>query len=296
MSGSQTILITGGGGMLAQALRPVVARAFEGAAALAPARKDLDIGHAAHLETFFREHRPSIVFNCAAYTKVDLAEKERDAAGGCNGRAVGRLASLCRAHDAMLVHFSTDYVFDGSLRRPLRPDDPVGPRSAYGASKLLGEQLIQQEAPQKWLIIRTAWLYGVGGPNFVQTMVNVARAGKPLKVVNDQVGTPTHTADLAEAAVAIARSGAKGIWHVTNSGQTTWYHFAEAIFEEFGLKPSLSPTTSDEWKAARPESAVRPRYSVLDIEPVEKLLGRPMRHWRDALAAFKGEVEARGGF
>ena len=296
MSASQTILITGGAGMLAQALRSAVTRAFDGANVLAPPRKELDVGDAGRLEAFFRAHRPHIVFNCAAYTKVDLAEKERAAADACNGAAVGNLARLCREHDAQLVHFSTDYVFDGTLRRPLRPDDPVGPQSAYGASKLLGERLIQEKSPARWMIVRTAWLYGAGGPNFVQTMVNVARAGKPLKVVNDQVGCPTYTVDLAEAAVGLAARGAHGIWHVTNAGQTTWFDFAAAIFEEFSLRPELSAISSDEWKSTRPDSAVRPRYSVLDVEPVAKALGRPMRHWRDALRAFKAEVDARGGF
>lgn len=296
MSDMQTILITGGGGMLAQALRRAVARAHAGANVLAPARNELDVGNAAQLDAYVRQHRPNVVFNCAAYTKVDLAEKERDKADECNGRAVGELARLCRAHDAQLVHFSTDYVFDGSLARPLRPDDPVGPQSAYGASKLLGERLVRENPPARWMILRTAWLYGTGGPNFVQTMVNVARAGKPLKVVNDQVGCPTYTTDLAEAAVALATRGANGVWHVTNAGQTTWYDFAAAIFEEFQLRPELSPTTSDEWKALRPDSAVRPRYSVLDVAPVERALARPMRHWRDALRAFRAEVESRGGF
>src|SRR5688572_5547833 len=172
MSASPTILITGGAGMLAQALRPAVERAFGGGRVLTPARKQLDVGDTPQLELLFRETRPRLVFNCAAYTKVDLAEKERAAADACNGTAAGELARLCRGYDAQLVHFSTDYVFDGSLQRPLRPDDPVGPQSAYGASKLLGEQLIQQNAPAKWMIVRTAWLYGAGGPNFVQTMVN----------------------------------------------------------------------------------------------------------------------------
>jgi dTDP-4-dehydrorhamnose reductase len=296
MTDAHTILITGGGGMLAQALRPAATRMWKHAVVLAPPRKELDIANAAQLESFFRDRRPDIVFNCAAYTKVDLAETERAAAEECNGRAVGRLAELCRRNATLLVHFSSDYVFDGSVERPLRPEDPVGPRSAYGASKLLGERLIREAAPGDWLIIRTAWLYGIGGPNFVQTMVNAARAGKPLKVVNDQVGSPTYTADLADAAINLVWRGAKGIWHVSNSGQTTWYDFAAAIFEEFQLQPSLSSTTSDEWKAARPDSAVRPRYSVLDVEPVAKQLGRPMRHWREALRAFKQEVDSRGGF
>ncbi|MEA2710987.1 MAG: dTDP-4-dehydrorhamnose reductase [Phycisphaerales bacterium] len=295
MNLSRNILITGGAGMLAQALRPAAQRAFADHNVLAPNRKELDIADARQLEAFFAQHRPSIVFNCAAYTKVDLAEKERDAAIACNGTAVGRLAQLCQNHRARLIHFSTDYVFDGSVQRPLRPDDPVGPRSAYGESKLLGERYAgEMLEADLGMIVRTAWLYGAGGANFVQTMVNAARAGKPLRVVNDQVGTPTYTVDLADAAAQLAARGASGIWHITNAGQTTWYDFAAAIFEEFDLRPTLSPISSDEWKSTRPDSAIRPRYSVLDVDPVSKMLGRPMRDWRDALRAFHSEV-ARGG-
>jgi dTDP-4-dehydrorhamnose reductase len=295
MSDSRTILITGGAGMLAQALCAALKNAMPDAVVLAPPRGELDVADAAALQGFFARHRPSLVFNCAAYTKVDLAEQERDTADRCNGYAVGLLAKACRAHDAQLVHFSTDYVFDGSLRRPMRPDDPLKPVSAYGQSKLLGEQLLQETPPKKWIIIRTAWLYGAGGANFVQTMVNVARAGKPLRVVSDQHGSPTYTVDLAEAAVDLVQRGAQGIWHVTNSGETNWHDFAAAIFEEFGLQPSLTPISSEEWKSTRPDSAVRPKYSVLDVTPIAQLRGRPMRHWRDALRAFKQAVDARGG-
>src|SRR5688500_9488071 len=186
------ILITGGGGMLAQSLRRALA--VRNSPVLCLERKSLDISDERQLEQWFHQNKPEAVFNCAAYTKVDLAEKEREQAMACNGHAVGTLAGLCRAYDCALIHFSTDYVFDGTIRRPLRPTDPVGPQSAYGASKLLGEQLVQEKAPSNWLIIRTAWLYGAGGPNFVQTMLNAARAGKPLRVVNDQVGSPTYTA------------------------------------------------------------------------------------------------------
>src|SRR5688500_2664588 len=167
MSESPTILITGGAGMLAQALRPALRAGMPNATVVAPPRKELDVADSGALEAYFRAHRPGLVFNCAAYTKVDLAEKEREAADRANGHAVGRLAALCRTHEAQLVHFSTDYVFDGSLRRPMRPDDPVGPVSAYGKSKLLGELLLQKMPPKRWIIIRTAWLYGAGGANFV---------------------------------------------------------------------------------------------------------------------------------
>ena len=291
---SGNILITGGGGMLAQAFAKIFAQRERAATLLS--RVECDIVNHRALERIFEQHRPAIVINCAAYTKVDQAEKEPELADAVNGLGPTILAVLCRQHDATLVHFSTDYVFDGTIQRPLRPDDPVGPQSAYGRSKLLGEMAIRQTPPPRWLILRTAWLYGAGGPNFVQTMVNVARAGKPLKVVNDQVGSPTYTMDLAQATLGLLDAGASGIFHVTNSGQTTWHDFAAAIFEEFGLQPSLSSISSDEWKSTRPESAVRPRYSVLDVEPVAKELGRPMRHWREALKAFKAEVDARGGF
>jgi dTDP-4-dehydrorhamnose reductase len=280
--------------MLAQALARVV-RDRGHRCNLVP-RKQWDITDPPQLEAMFGDLRPTLVFNCAAYTKVDLAEKEQEAALACNGRAVGDLARMARQRGAAVVHFSTDYVFDGALRRPLRPDDPVGPVSSYGRSKLEGERALQANAPPRWLICRTAWLYGGGGPNFVQTMVKVAQSGKPLRVVDDQVGCPTYTVDLADATLDLLDGGAGGIWHVANAGQTTWFEFARAIFEQWGIAADLAPTTSAEWKATRPDSAMRPAYSVFDVEPIQRLLGRPMRHWRDALAAFKSEVDARGGF
>ena len=253
-------------------------------------RADCDVADADSVAATFKRLRPTLVINCAAYTKVDLAEKEVEAAHRANTIGPAVLSRECRRYGAALVHFSTDYVFDGTLRRPLRPDDPVGPRSAYGRSKLLGEQAVQAEHPDQWLIVRTAWLYGPNGPNFVQTMLNVARAGKPLRVVNDQVGSPTYTFDLAGATLDLLDRGATGVWHVSNSGQTTWFDFARAIFEEWGLSPDLKPITSAEWKATKPDSATRPAYSVFDLEPLEKLLGRRMRPWREALRAYHQEI------
>jgi dTDP-4-dehydrorhamnose reductase len=289
------ILITGGGGMLAGALRKVLQQ--HGAPSpIVCDRTACDITDANALGDLFARVKPTLALNCAAYTKVDLAEKELEKAVAVNSTGPVILAALCREFGTKLVHYSTDYVFDGSLRRPLRPDDPVGPKSAYGRSKLLGEQAIQRVEGLEFLILRTAWLYGAGGPNFVQTMVKAARAGKPLKVVNDQVGSPTHTIDLAEATLHLLDRGASGIWHVSNAGQTTWFDFARAIFQEWNLSPDLQPTTSAEWKATRPDSAARPAYSVFDVTPVETLLGRAMRPWREALKAFKEEIDARGEF
>jgi dTDP-4-dehydrorhamnose reductase len=294
MSASERIVITGGKGMLAQAFARVLGG--RGVTPLLCGREACDVSDRRSVEAAFDRLRPGLVINCAGYTKVDLAEKEAESADAANGLAAGILAAQCRRHDATLVHFSTDYVFDGTIGRPLRPDDPVGPRSAYGRSKLLGERAIQDDPPPRWLIVRTAWLYGAGGPNFVQTMVNAARGGKLLRVVNDQHGSPTYTIDLAEATADLLARGAQGIWHVTNAGETTWFDFAAAIFQEFGLTPTLLPITSEEWKSTRPESAERPKYSVLDVGPIARLRGRPMRHWRDALRAFKADIDARGGF
>lgn len=286
-----SILITGGNGMLAHAFRAVLDD--RDLAATIVCRADCDVSDPAAVGAAFERVKPTLLINCAAYTKVDLAEKEADAARSGNAIGPGVLAEACRRHGAALVHFSTDYVFDGTIRRPLRPEDPVGPQSAYGRSKLEGERAIMAEPPSRWLIARTAWLYGPGGPNFVQTMLNVARAGKPLRVVNDQVGSPTYTFDLAAATLDLLDRGASGVWHVANSGQTNWFDFAGAIFEEWGMSPDLQPTTSEEWKKSKPDSAVRPAYSVFDLSPLDKLLGRPMRPWREALRAYHRQVEPR---
>jgi dTDP-4-dehydrorhamnose reductase len=285
-----SILVIGGGGMLAMAFQRIIPGAHF------VSRAELDITNAPGVVSIFEKLRPKLLINCAAYTKVDQAEQEPDLANQINGHALGLVARACRAHDAMLVHFSTDYVFDGTVRRPLRPDDPVGPQSAYGRSKLLGEQLLQQNAPDRWLIIRTAWLYGPGGPSFPRAILNAARAGKPLTVVDDQVGSPTFTYDLAGAAVElIERRAANGIWHIVNDGQTTWHDFAAAILKAFQLDVPLARTTSAEWKQSRPGSAVRPAYSVLDTTPFEQLTGHRTRHWNAALHDFAAEIAGRDG-
>lgn len=286
MSLYDSILITGGGGMLAHALRRTLETRGLPAAALR--REECDIADPRSVRRAFELHRPTLVLNCAAYTKVDLCEEKHDLANAVNGAALETLATAAQASGAKLVHYSTDFVFDGRSNRPYRPDDPTNPLSAYGRSKRLGEQLLQDINPPGWLIIRTAWLYGPGGPCFPQTMLSLARKGVPLRVVSDQVGCPTFTFDLAEATIDLLDHNAAGVWHVTNSGQTNWFGFTRAILEEFGVAPAeLLPTTSAEWKQARPSSATRPAYSVLDITPLQQLLARPMRHWRDALRAYK---------
>lgn len=250
-------------------------------------RAALDVSRAQDVQRMFAEHRPTLVFNCAAHTKVDLCEEQEALANAINGTGPENLARSAKEHGARLVHYSTDFVFDGSATRPYRPDDPVNPLSAYGRSKLLGEQMIQKVNPPGWLILRTAWLYGPGGPCFPQTMINAARAGKPLKVVDDQIGSPTFTHDLADGTLDLIDRGAAGLWHLTNAGSVSWHGFTAAILEEFGLKAELGTTTSAQWKKLRPASATRPAYSVLDVEPFATLVGRPMRPWREALSDYR---------
>ena len=282
---TDTFLITGAGGMLAPALASSLRK--RGAEPVLLNRAALDITRADDVRRAFDEHRPTVVFNSAAHTKVDLCEEQEDLATAINGTGPENLARAALDHGARLVHYSTDFVFDGSGNRPYRPEDPVNPLSAYGRSKLRGEQAIARVNPPGWLVIRTAWLYGPGGPCFPQTMINAAKADKPLKVVADQIGSPTFTHDLADATLDLLEHDAAGVWHLTNAGSVSWHGFTAAILEEFGLKTDLSTTTSAEWKRLRPASATRPAYSVLDVEPFARLTGKPMRPWREALHDYR---------
>jgi dTDP-4-dehydrorhamnose reductase len=280
MSLPNSILVTGGNGMLALAFKKRLP------AAHFADKNSLDITDENSVRSFFDRIKPRLLINCAAYTKVDLAEQEKNLADQINGHAVATLAKICREHDTVLVHFSTDYVFDGALRRPLRVDDPLAPQSAYGQSKLLGEQLLQQNAPPDWLIIRTAWLYGPGGVCFPQTILSAARAGKPLTVIDDQIGSPTFTDDLADATLRLIERDARGIYHFVNDGQTNWHDFAVAILDEFGIPTPVAPTTSAQWKTQRPNSAIRPHYSVLDLSKYEAIVSHRPPAWRDALKRY----------
>jgi len=290
MSIYDSIVITGGGGMLGHAL----ADALASQKPVVLNQSQCDVSNDADLARIF-EHRPTLLLNCAAHTKVDLCETETAKADAINGYAVGKMARLCREHGTALVHVSTDFVFDGRGNRPYRVDDPVNPLSAYGRSKLLGETELQKYAPKDWLIVRTAWVYGRHGANFPRTMVTAARAGKPLAVVRDQVGSPTYAVDLAEGILALLDHGAQGIYHLTNSGDTNWFEFAKAALAEFGVEHPVSAISSTDWQKVRPNSAARPSYSVLDMEPFAKLTGRKMRPWEEGLKAFARDV-ANGGF
>lgn len=285
MSLYDSILVAGGKGMLAHAIRQSLA-----ARGLKVASIDIDthdLTKEADVDRAFSEFRPTLVINCAAYTNVDKCEEETAAATAVNGTLVGLLAKACKSTQAALVHYSTDYVFSGKAGHPWRATDPTGPLSAYGRTKLLGEQLLQENAPARWIIARTQWLYGPNGKNFVETMLGAARAGKPLKVVADQIGSPTYTFDLAAATLNVLDAGDNGVWHLSNAGQTSWFGFTQQIMKQFGVTPtSLEPSTSAEWKLLKPQAAHRPAWSVFDLSPYEQLTGKTMPTWEAGLAAY----------
>jgi dTDP-4-dehydrorhamnose reductase len=235
--------------------------------------------------------RPQIVVNCAAYNFVDKAEAEPDAAFAVNARGVRDLATICRDLGSTLVHFSTDYVFglDAGRRTPWLESDAPGPVSFYAVSKLAGEYLVRSLCPRHF-VIRTCGLYGVWGSggkggNFVETMLRVAGASKPLRVVADQVCTPSYAVDVATATAALIQTDHYGLYHVTNSESCSWYEFAAAIFELAGVKADLTPIASAEFAAA----ARRPDYSVLDNSKVGLAGVRSLRPWREALAVYLEE-------
>jgi dTDP-4-dehydrorhamnose reductase len=284
MSLESPIVVTGAGGMLAHAIN--WALQIEGIVPVMLDRQGLDIADETSVQRAIESHRPRIVINCAAYTNVDKCEIEPDAANAVNGTGVGHLAQACAKQGARLVHYSTDYVFAPGPNTPRTPGDPIGPASAYGRSKLLGEEALSRVAPASSLLIRIAWLYGPNGRNFVRTMVNAARAGKPLRVVDDQVGSPTFTYDVALATVKLLQAGTTGVIHVANTGEVSWCGFARAILERFGIQHPVEPITSAAWKQMSPQSADRPAYSVLDSSSFTKATGFRMRSWPDALDAY----------
>jgi dTDP-4-dehydrorhamnose reductase len=256
-------------------------------------RAGADLTHPDRLRATLADLRPDVVVNCAAYNFVDKAESEPDAAFAVNAWGVRNLARLCRELDCTLVHFSTDYVFglDAARTMPFQVTDAPGPVSVYGLSKLAGEYAVRAECP-KHVVIRTCGLYGVWGSggkggNFVETMLRVAGQGKPLRVVNDQHCTPSYTADVAAATAALIATGRHGLYHVTNSGATTWYELAKAVFELSGVKADLTPIPT----AGYPTPARRPGYSVLALDALAAAGVPAPRMWRDAVGAY---LEERG--
>lgn len=238
--------------------------------------------------TTIAEHvRPGItrVINCAAYTDVDGAEKDEALATAINGAGVGSLAQRCREIGATLVHFGTDYVFDGAASAPYVVDAPRAPQGAYGRSKAVGEELLQGSGADH-LYVRTSWLYAPWAKNFVRTIAALATQKERLRVVDDQRGRPTSAEHLARTTLALAGRGLRGTWHVTDGGECTWFEFAREIVRLTGASCVVEPCTTDEF----PRPAKRPAYSVLDLSRTEAVLGA-MPDWRASLADVFARLE-----
>ncbi|MDQ0596991.1 dTDP-4-dehydrorhamnose reductase [Streptomyces canus] len=277
-------LVTGAGGMLGQDTVDELTRRGEQVTALDHA--GLDITDPDAVDAVLAGQRPDLVVNCAAYTAVDDAETDEKQALLINGDGPRNLARACAARGARLVHVSTDYVFAGDARSAPYPEDhPTAPRTAYGRTKLAGEQAVLEELPESGAVLRTAWLYGAHGRNFVSTMIALEASRDTVDVVDDQRGQPTWSADVATRIADLGpRIGqnASGVFHATSSGETTWYGLAQEVFRHLGADPGrVRPVGS----AAYPRPAPRPAYSALGHARWEQAGLTPIRDWREALAA-----------
>ena len=283
------VLITGAGGQVGRALLATVPDNFE---AIACTHGDLDIGAGQAVHEYIGRHRPAVIINAAAYTAVDKAESQADTAQRINAEGPGHLAAAARECGARLLHISTDFVFDGAASVPYRPDAATRPLSVYGRTKRDGERAVLETLPAQSTIVRTAWVYAATGANFVLTMLRVMRANGAVRVVADQVGTPTAARSLAEALWRIAGNPEiRGVHHWTDAGVASWYDFAVAIAEEgaeLGLVPrevTVTPIATADY----PTPARRPAYSVLDKSSLAAHGLSPI-HWRQRLRAVLKEI------
>jgi len=265
------VLVTGAKGMLGQDLCTV----FEdnGFYVIPAGREDLDITDYNGAKTVIQKLMPQIIINLAAYTNVDKAEDEYDKALLINETGAKNIAKISKEIGAVIVYVSTDYVFDGTKNSPYTPEDTPNPINKYGLSKLKGEEAVKANA-DKYYVVRTSWLYGLNGKNFVETMINLASKQDNLKVVDDQKGRPTYTVDLAAGILKIIGKPF-GTYHISNDGETTWYNFAKEIFKLKKININLAPCTTEEFK----RKAKRPKYSVLQNSV-------PMRNWAEALCDY----------
>ena len=272
--------VVGAAGQLGRAL----VETLGGRAVWSGGRDALDVRDAAAVAAMFEREKPDVVFNATAYNAVDAAETEPAEALAVNAAGPRHLAWAARQHGARLVHVSTDYVFDGTAGRPYHEDDVARPLNAYGASKLAGEAMVRASGCEL-VLVRTSGVLGAGasrakGGSFVERILAQARAGKPLRVVADQVFSPTYASDLAGALIALVDAGARGVFHVTNEGGCSWHELAEAAVREAGLEVPIEKIAAAD--LARP--AARPAYSILSNDRYRGAGLPPLRHWRDALA------------
>lgn len=280
MAKAQTILVTGAGGQLGMEFQQL-ASTYPQYHFIFRNREELPIDDGKKLRELFSTQSIDYCINCAAYTAVDKAETEREAAFNINARSVGILAAICKEFECRFIHISTDYVFNGKGTKPYKEDDPTGPAGVYGATKLEGEQQAIRQNPSS-IIIRTSWVYSSFGKNFVKTMLRLMAEKEELKVVNDQKGSPTYALDIAKAIMQVIskEKWVEGVYHFSNQGEITWYEFAEAIKEMAGMKCRVMPITTDQY----PTPAVRPAYSVLDNTCIINTFHIKPVPWKTSLA------------
>jgi dTDP-4-dehydrorhamnose reductase len=286
------VVLVGSNGQLAHDLVQAWAEVHPGDELVGLTHAQVEVADLDSVRTALRPLRPQVVVNTAAYHKVDVVEGDPSRAFAVNATGPMNLALVCRELDAVLIHLSSDYVFSGSLKRPHREQDPVDPVNVYGVSKAAGEMLVRYLWPRHH-VVRSSGLYGVAGSsgkggNFVELMLRLAGEGKPIRVVDDQVLTPTSTRALARQLVTLVDSGRFGLYHATCQGECSWYRFTQEILRQSGVAASLQPQTTEESGAA----AKRPRYSVLDNHNLRQLGLDRMPAWQDALAAYLAERKA----
>lgn len=249
---------------------------------------DMNITDKASVDRVIDSIHPDAVIHCAAWTAVDAAEDEAEACRAVNVNGSEYIAEACRRTGAVMMYFSTDYVFDGEGTRPWKPDDRTAPIGVYGQSKLDGENAVRRILPDRHFIIRLQWVYGINGKNFVKTMLRLAETHDRLTVVDDQIGGPSYTRDLAVLACDMIQSDRFGTYHAANTGYCSWYEFAKAIFAEAGKKIEVLPVSSDEY----PSKAKRPHNSRLDTSKLTENGFKQLPSWQDALHRFMTELNA----
>ncbi|NOT51614.1 MAG: dTDP-4-dehydrorhamnose reductase [Chitinophagaceae bacterium] len=279
MASKPVILVTGSNGQLGKELKKIASSLLQ-FEFIFLSKEDLPIHHFEMVRHYFTTYKPQYLINCAAYTAVDRAEQEKDRAFQINGEAVGVLAAVCNEQQCKFIHISTDYVFDGTATVPYKEDSLTNPQSVYGASKLEGEKQAMQFNAET-IIIRTSWVYSEFGKNFVKTMQRLMSEKEEINVVNDQFGSPTYAADLAEIILQIISSQKwkPGIYHFCNEGIITWYEFALAIKELTGSNCKVNPIPTSQY----PAPAKRPSRSVLDTAKIQNVFAIEMKDWKESL-------------